>query len=209
MHLDEMKQVWQSQGTGRRLTVDADALLPILRRNKRHFSSMILLSEGFIILGFVIYAALSVGFGLSTLRRGAPVLAFWGFFSLACACLAIAGYKGWDRFHQMQRRATASDPIRACLEENLDWLRHETRLWTQVLWWLLLPLTIGMLVCDVSICWAAGGLEVLLSSPSLTVVFVLLGIVWGGTWFCRWYVRKYYEPRQRELESLLQNLQSD
>jgi hypothetical protein len=213
MHPDEMKQVWQSQGTGRRLTVDADVLLQIFRRNKRHFSSSVFLGEGFMILGFVVIAALSVGFGLWTLRRGAPVLAFWGCFSLACVCLAIAGYKGWDRFHQMQRRATASDPIRACLEESLDWWRHEIRLWKQVLWWLLLPLTIGVLVCCFSIIWAAGGLEALLSGPGLTtlvfLVFVLLGLVWGGQWFCRWYVRRYYEPRQRELESLLQDLQSD
>ena len=209
MHPDEMKQVWQSQGTGRRLTVDADVLLQIFRRNKRHFRSMIFLCEGFMIIALVIYAALSVGFGLWTLRRGAPVLAFWGCFSFACVCLAIAGYKAWDRFHQMQRRATASDPIRACLEEHLDWLRHETRLWKQVLWWLWLPLAIGILVCVFSLGWAASGLEVLLSGLSLTVVLLILGIVWVGTWFCRWYVRKYYEPRERELESLLQDLQSD
>ena len=137
------------------------------------------------------------------------MLALGGCFSLACVLLAIAGYKGWDRFHQMQRRATASDPIRACLEEHLDWLRHETRLWTQVLWWYLLPLAIGMLVFVFSVGWAVGGLEVLLSGPSLTLVFGTLGIVWVGPWICRWYVRKYYEPRQRELESLLQDLQSD
>ena len=161
------------------------------------------------IIALVIFAAVFAGFGLLLLRKGLPVLALCGCFSLACACLAIAAYKGWDRFHQMQRRATASDPVRACLEENLDWLRHETRLWTQVLWWYLLPLAIGLLVFDVSVAWAVGGLEVLLSGPSLTIVFMCLGIVWGGTWFCRWYVRKYYEPRERELESLLQDLQSD
>ncbi len=209
MHPDEMKQVWQSQGTGRRLTVDADVLLPIFRRNQRHFRLMIFLSEGFIIIALVIYAAMSVGFGLLILRKPVPVLALAGCFSFACVCLAIAGYKAWDRFHQMQRRATASDPIRACLEESVDWWRHEIRLWKQVLWWLWLPLAIGILVCVFSIGWAAGGLEVLLSGLSLTVVFLILGIVWGGTWFCRWYVRKYYEPRQRELESLLQDLQSD
>jgi hypothetical protein len=213
MNLDEMKQVWQSQGTGRRLTVDADVLLPIFRRSKRHFRSAIFLGEGFIIIALVIYAAMSVGFGLLILRKPVPVLALGGCFSFACVCLAIAGYKAWDRFHQMQRRATASDPIRACLEEHLDWLRHEIRLWKQVLWWLLLPLAIGILVCCFSIIWAAGGLEALLSGPglttSLTAVFMLLGLLWGGTWFIRWYVRKYYEPRQRELESLLQDLQSD
>ncbi len=209
MHPDEMKRVWQSQGTGRRLTVDADVLLQIFRRNKRHFSSSVLLSEGFIVVALVVYAALSVGFGLFFLRKPVPVLALGGCFSFACVCLAIAAYKAWDRFHQMQRRATASDPIRACLEESLDWWRHEIRLWKQVLWWLLLPLTIGILVCAFSLGWAAAGLEGLLSGPCLTVVFMCLGIVWGGTWSIRWYVRKYYEPRQRELESLLQDLQSD
>ncbi len=209
MNPDEMKRVWQSQGTGRRLTVDADVLLPIFRRNQRHFRLMIFLSEGFMIIALVIFAAVFVGFALWLLRRGSPVLALCGCFSLACACLAIAAYKGWDRFHQIQRRATASDPVRACLEENLDWLRHETRLWTQVLWWYLLPLAIGVLVFGFSVGWAAAGLEGLLSGPSLTVVFATLGIVWVGPWICRWYVRKYYEPRQRELESLLQDLQSD
>ncbi len=209
MHPDEMKQVWQSQGTGRRLTVDADVLLRIFRRNKQHFRSYVILWEGVMILGWVILAAVIAGFGLLLFRKGLPVWALCGCFSLPCVLLVIAGYKGWDRFHQMQRRATASDPIRACLEENLDWLRHETRLWTQVLWWYLLPLAVGMLVCVFSVSWAAAGLEGLLSGPSLTAVFITLGIVWVGPWFCRWYVRKRYEPRQRELESLLQDLQSD
>ena len=73
----------------------------------------------------------------------------------------------------------------------------------------MLPLAIGILVCAFSLGWAAAGLEGLLCGPSLTVVFVTLGLVWVGPWFCRWYVRKYYEPCQRELESLLQDLQSD
>jgi hypothetical protein len=148
------------------------------------------------------------------LRKPVPVLALGGCFSFACVCLAIAGYKAWDRFHQMQRRATASDPIRACLEESLDWWRHEIRLWKQVLWWLFLPLAIGQLVLFVSFSWAVGGLEAIWTIPELAQVFVFfvfetIGLLWGGTWFIRWYVRRYYEPRQRELESLLQDLQSD
>ena len=213
MHPDEMKQVWQSQGTGRRLTVDADVLLQIFRRNQRHFRSYVILWEGVMILGWVIMAAVIARFGLLLFRKGLPVWALCGCFSLPCVLLAIASYKGWDRFHQMQRRAAASDPVRACLEENLDWLRHETRLWTQVLWWYLLPLAIGVLVCAFSVGWAAGGLEGLLSGPSLTavfiIVFVLLGLLWGGPRYGRWYVRKHYEPREHELESLLEDLQSD
>lgn len=161
------------------------------------------------ILGWSILAAVFAGFGFLLFRKGLAVWALWGYCSLPCVLLAIAAYKGWDRFDQMQRRATASDPVRASLEEHLDWLRHETRLWTQVLWWYLLPMAVGLLVCVFSVCWAAAGLEGLLSAPSLTVVFMLLGILWVGPWFCRWYVRRYYEPRERELESLLQDLQSD
>ena len=90
-------------------------------------------------------------------------------------------------------------------------MSERRRAWVDLLGTLLflLPLAICVLVCAFSLGWAAAGLEALLSGLSLTVVFMLLGIVWGGTWFCRWYVRKYYEPRQRELESLLQDLQSD
>jgi hypothetical protein len=210
MNSDELKQVWQSQGTGGRLTVDADVLLRTFRRSKQDFISTVFLGEGLMILGLVLMAALFVGGGILGLREGLPVKGVWGFFSLAFVCLAIAGYKGWDRFRQMKHRATASDPIRACLEENLDWVRHEIRLWNQqVLWWYLLPLAVGVLLLVFSVQWAVGGFGALVVVSNLPVVLGTAAFLWVAQWFCRWYVRRYYEPRQRELESLLQSLQSN
>jgi hypothetical protein len=110
----------------------------------------------------------------------------------------------------MKRRATVSDPVQACVEENLDWVRHEILLWSrQVLWWYLLPLAVGELLLVFSVRCAVDGLEALWHPSNLADVLGAAAFLWAGRWFCRWYARKYYEPRERELESLLQSLQSN
>jgi hypothetical protein len=209
MNPDELKQVWQLQHTRPRLSVDADLLLQEFRRNKQQFISTVFFGESLLILGLVILAALFVGGGILGLRE-LPVKALWGFFSLGFICLAIPAYKAFDRIRQMKRRATVSDPVQACVEENLDWVRHEIRLWSrQVLWWYLLPLVAGELLLVFSVCCAVDGLEALWRPSNLANVLGAAVFLWAGRWFCRWYARKYYEPRERELESLLQSLQSN
>ena len=101
-----------------------------------------------------------------------------GFFGAAFICLAVAAYKGFDRYRQMKRRATVSDPIRACVEENLDWVRHEIRLWSrQALWWYLLPLAVGELLLVFSVRWEVGGLGALLGASSLADQTIAAGAV--------------------------------
>lgn len=210
MNPEEIKQVWQAQTTRRRLSIDADLLLQEFRRNKQHFISSVFLGESLLILGLVVMGALFMFAAVSTLRERLPALVFWGFLSQGFFCLAVGAYKGFDRLRQMRRRATASDPILACVEENLDWVRHEIRLWgQQALWWYLLPLAVGELLLVFSVRYAVGGPGALLRPSNLLDVLGAAAFLWAGRWFCRWYVRKYYEPRQRELEALLQSLQSD
>ena len=209
MNPDDLKEIWQSQRARRRLNVDADLLLQLFRRNKQDLISSVFLGESLLILGLVISAALFVGAGVATLKFKLSVKVLGGFFGAAFICLAVAAYKAFDRYRQMKRRATVSDPIRACVEENLDWVRHEIRLWSrQVLWWYLLPLAVGELLLVLSVRWEVGGVGALLGLTSLADVLAAAAFLWAAQWFCRWCARKYYEPRQRELESLLQSLQS-
>jgi hypothetical protein len=209
MNPDELKQVWQSQTGVRRLNIDADVLLREFRRNKRHFISEVFLGESLLILGLGVMAAIFAGCAITCLKQELPAPTIWGFFSLGFICAAIAVYKAIDRIRQMKRRPAASDPVQACVEENLDWVQHEIRLWSrQALWWYLLPLAIGELLLFFSVRWAVGGLEALLDVASLADLLGTIAFVWAGQWFLRWCVRKYHQPRQRELESLLRNLQS-
>ena len=140
---DELKSAWKAQPLPRQITMNAEVLLQQIRRNKASFTSEILWSTVFMILGWVVMAFMSIGFGIYMVRRGAPWEAMSGFFLLGIISLAIAAYKALDRFRQM-RRVSLSAPVLACAEESLALVRHEIQLWSNVLWWLLLPLALGV-----------------------------------------------------------------
>ncbi len=206
---DELKGLWQSQATPRHVKLDADLVLKEFRRNKQHFVSSVLFFESLLILGLIVMSVLFAVAGSLSLRGNLPWPVLLGFFSLAVICLAVAAYKGFDRFRLMRRRAVVSDPILACLEQQLMWVRHEIHLWNQqALWWYLLPLALGELVLVLSVRYAAGGLEALLTPSNLVDLLVNMAFVCAAQWFFRWWVRTYYAPREQELTSLIQSLQS-
>jgi len=209
MNPDELKSAWQAQASQYRLTIDADVLLQQFRRNKRSFTTSILWGESALVLGLGIVAAFFVDFGIHALREGLPWQAPWAFFLLALICVVVAGFKVFDRVQQMKWRPPVSDPILACVEEDLHRVRHEIRRWSkEALWWYLLPINAGaMILAIVCLSLVTGGWDALFSLLSLG--FAIGAFTWAQNWFLRWYVRRYYEPRRQELEALLQSLKSN
>jgi hypothetical protein len=205
---DELKSAWKAQPLPRQITMNAEVLLQQIRRNKATFTSSILWGEGFMILGFVVYAFMCIGFGIFCMvRRGPPWEAMSGMFLLGIISLAIAAYKALDRFRHL-RRVSLSAPVLACAEESLALVRHEIQLWNNVLWWLLLPLALGVEAAVVAIMCTVEGVHGLVSPMALAMLGFLVILTLGGSWFSRWYVHTYYEPRQQELEALLRELKS-
>ncbi len=204
---DELKSAWKAQPLPRQITINADVLLQQIRGNKARFTSEILWSTMFMILGWVVMAFGIIGFGIFCMvRRGAPWEAVSGFFFLGIISLAIAAYTALDRFRYM-RRVSLSAPVLACAEESLALMQHEIQLWSNVLWWLLLPLALGVEASVLALAWAKG-VHWLVSPLALRMLGIMVIITLGGSWFSRWYVHTYYEPRRQELEALVQELKS-
>ena len=204
---DELKSAWKAQPLPRQITINADVLLQQIRGNKARFASEILWSTMFMILGWVVMAFGIIGFGIFCMvRRGAPWEAVSGFFFLGIISLAIAAYTALDRFRYM-RRVSLSAPVLACAEESLALMQHEIQLWSNVLWWLLLPLALGVEASVLALAWAKG-VHWLVSPLALRMLGIMVIITLGGSWFSRWYVHTYYEPRRQELEALVQKLKS-
>ena len=159
------------------------------------------------ILGWVVMAFGFIGFSIYKVRHGAPWEAFSGLFLLGIILLAVAAYKALDRFRQM-RRVSLSAPVLACAEESLALVQHEIQLWGNVLWWYLLPLTLGVEAAVLAIMCTVEGVHGLVSPMALAMLSILVIITLGGSWFTRWYVHTYYEPRRQELEALVRELKS-
>ena len=205
---DELKSVWNAQPLPRQITMNAEVLLQQLRGNKARFTSEILWSAVFMILGFVVFAFVCIGFGIFCMvRRGASWEAVSGFFFLGIIFLAIAAYTARDRFRHMPR-VSHSAPVLACAEESLALMQHEIQLWSNVLWWLLLPLALGVEAAVLAILCTVEGVHGLVSPMALAMLGFLVILTLGGTWFCRWNMHTYYEPRRQELEALLRELKS-
>ena len=207
---DELKSDWNAQPLPRQITMNADVFLQQLRGNKARFTAEILWSTVFMILGWVVIAFGIIGFGIFCMvRRGAPWEAMSGFFLMGIIMLAIAAYTAYtalDRSRQM-RRVSHSAPVLACAEETLILMQYEIRLWGNVLWWLLLPLALGAEASCLALAWDKG-VHWLVSPFSFAWLGFLVILTLGGSWFSRWYVHTYYEPRRQELEALVRELKS-
>jgi len=203
---DELKSVWNAQPLPRQITMNADVLLQQLRGNKARFTSEILWSTVFMILGWVVMAFGIIGLGVYNVRHGAPWEPFSGFFLMGIIFLAIAAYTALDRFRHI-RRVSLSAPVLACAEESLALMQHEIQLWSNVLWWLLLPLALGVEAAVLALAWTQG-VHWLVSPLALRMLGIMVIITLGGSWFSRWYVHTYYEPRRQELEALVRELKS-
>ena len=204
---DELKSVWNAQPQPRQITMNAEVLLQQIRGNKARFTSEILWSAVFMILAWVVFAFMFIGLSIYKVWHGAPWEAFSGLFLLGIILLAIAAYTALDRFRHI-RRVSLSASVLACAEESLALVRHEIQLWGNVLWWYLLPLGLGIgATCLAGMC-ALEGVHGLVSPIALTGLGIGVIITLGGSWFCRWYLRTYYEPRRQELEALVRELKS-
>jgi hypothetical protein len=204
---DELKSAWKAQPLPHQITINADVLLQQLRGNQVRFTSEILWSAVFMILGFVVFAFMFIGFGIWRVWLGTPWQAMSGFFFLGIISLAVAAYTALDRFRHL-RRVSLSAPVLACAEESLALMQHEIQLWNNVLWWLLLPLALGEEAACLACVCTVEGVHGLVSPIALRMLGIAVIITLGGWWICRWYVRTYYEPRRQELEALVQELKS-
>lgn len=199
MKLDELKESWQAQLTGRRLTLDADIVLRELERSKRDFEATIFWRDVREVGAFIVVSAFLLWFGIKH--------HVWPPLVLAALCTGVAVFMVVDRFRQCSKRPSYSDPLLACVEESLAQINHQIWLLKNVFWWYLLPPSVGC-----ALFWGQSSWDLLklglwrLKDLAFPVGCVLL--YWGIYHLNQLAVKKGLEPRRQELETLLQSLQS-
>lgn len=199
MNPDELKEVWRTQLTGRRVTLNADIVLRELERSKSHFEATILWRDMREVGAAVFVAAFFLWFGIKDHA--------WPPLVLAALCAGVAVFMVVDRFLQRKRRPTYSDPLLACVEESLAQINHQIWLLKNVFWWYLLPLGVGCALSWGQVSWTLlkAGLWRL---KDLVIPLVGVLFYWGIYRLNQWAVKKDLEPRRQELETLLQSLRA-
>jgi hypothetical protein len=206
MKFDELQKTWQSRPTGFRLTIDSDLLLREVKRNKRHFDSLLFFRDA----GQV---ALAVPLSIFFLHLGLKNN-LWPFFLLALYPLAIAAFTLLDRICHKRKRPACTESLMACVETSLAQVAHQIWLLKNVFWWCILPADIAFAIFFGYLAWATTRelvgtvlLIVLMTILGCFALCILVSIV--GYYLVRYAVRTEYIPREQELQELLSSLKDN
>jgi Na+/proline symporter len=198
MDFEDLQKAWKSQDAGTEMTIDADAVLRIIRGDQQRFVAMIFWRDVREVGAAVL---LALFFGFRGIRNHV-----WTDYCVGIACLGVGTFMMVDRWLQRGNRPTATDSLKACIEHSLNQVRHQIWLLKNVFWWYLLPIIATLGLSLGASAWHArhnGGSAAI----SFLIAVVVCGLVyWGVYWLNQFAVRKHLEPRRQELETLLNNL---
>jgi len=218
MNFEELKVVWDSQNREPLYAISQTALHEIVRRRRdeEHQTTAVrhaVESIGNAVAGLAtLVAAGWVAWGdpawLATVSRVPAPLPYWtvaGLFLAGGTWLYCAGYMWSARQRQMRREENLGLSIGGDLERAIAHVGFQMRMAREIVWRGLIP------------AWSAAGLFVLVifhlrQTPAWG--YGVISLAMGGTFVAiyRWQhyaIRKLYEPRRRDLESLRAKLISD
>ncbi len=200
MTFDELQETWQSQQTSFKLSIDSDLLLREVKRNKRFFESAIFWRDvrevgvAFLMFLFFLY------FGLK--------MKIWSLHATALLTLSVGVFMVVDRIIQKRKCPELTGALMVYIENSLAQVVHQIWLLKNVLWWYLLPPSIGIAIFIGHIAWLIRDLPGRgLIFLSVYCVFCVL-LFWGVYLLNQRAVRKELNPRKEELEQLLNSLKN-
>lgn len=211
MNFEELKVVWDSQSKEPLYVLPETSLHELVRRRRdeerrktsvRHIVEIV--GNGLAgLVTVVAAAALTWGdpawlAGISWLKSPASPWDAAALFLAGVAWLYCAAYMWRARRRQLQREEPLAQSIRGDLERALDHIAFQIRIARDIVWWGLIP------------AWFAAGLFVLVlfhlrQAPVWGCwVIALLMVVTFVTilWWQQYAIRRIYDPRRRELDSL-------
>ncbi|NQU09940.1 hypothetical protein HQ590_04050 [bacterium] len=199
---DELKEAWRAQASPHRLAIDATQLLIEVRRNQRHFTSVLFWRD-------VREVGVSLLLVPLWIFLGGRSPTHWTWYLAIPTFLWVAGFMMVDRVRQNRRQPKPGDTLRECIESSLAQVNHQIWLLRNVFWWYLLPPSAAVAVFLGQCAWQvrAGGWPALFILGGVVAVAALID--WGVYLLNQRAVKKELEPRRQELEALLQGLQSN
>jgi len=206
MTFDELQKTWQSQQSSLNLSIDPNLLLREVKRNKRYFESIIFWRDvrevgiAFPLAAFFLYIGLKTG--------------AWPLALLGLLVVGVGAFMIVDRIIQKKKRVRLTEPLADCINCSLKQVVHQIWLLKNVLWWYLLPPSIGIGVFLVwTILDVVGGAGSPTAKELASVLSFLFAyalccflLYWGIYYLNQRAVRKDLIPRKQELEQLLASL---
>lgn len=199
---DPLQDAWQKQPLPA-VDVDADQLVREFGRGQQQFAAMIFWRDaqevGICLLLLPVWVGMGVGIGLP-----------WSWYLVMPGIAWVAAFMTIDRRRQARRRAQPGDPLVRGVESSLAEVEHQIWLLRNVLWWYLLPLAVPILAFFAHIFWrlSRGNVwEAAVATSFITIVVV--GMNAWLYWLNQKAVRSTFEPRRRELASLLRSLSDE
>jgi CubicO group peptidase (beta-lactamase class C family) len=203
MNFEDFQKSWQSQDGDKRISIKADVLLSEVRRNQQQFHHTILRRD----LIEVGVAAVLV-----------PIFTYWGWkgqwtsYLVAFACFVVGAYFLVNRWRQRKKTPDLHGSLKDCATTSLAEVNHQIYLLKNVLWWYLLPIYVPIVMFFGETAWRKGGPVGANIIAALTTVFMVgfTTVTYAGIyWLNQRAVKKNLEPRRRELEKLLEELESE
>jgi hypothetical protein len=202
MNPDNLQQVWQSQPSQVRLTINADLLLKEVQRNQRAFTATIFWRD-----------AREVGIALALvpvwIYLGIKTSAPWMWYLTVPALVWIALFMLVDRLRHKRQPPEPGEPLRQRIEISLAQVQHQIWLLRNVQWWYLAPLAVPMLAFLGHLAWrerALGWPMALLTAAMAALVAFVVAAVYRLN---QTAIRSELEPRSQELEALLVSLKDE
>ena len=200
MSFDDLQNQWQSHDHGTRLNLDANLLLKEVRRKHHAMESSLFRRH---LVEIVAAAIVTIFFGYGAMRQNE-----WFLYLCTLGGLFAGVFLIVDRRIQHQRRPVSDDSLQSCIQASLVQVNHQIWLLRNVFWWHLLPLSIGVVVFHGSLAWQKRDAGLLPQISLAIAALVCLLVFWGVYWLNQQEVKKMFEPRRQELESLLASLKS-
>lgn len=200
MGFDQLQRTWQSQESQPMIAVHPHTLLKMVERNKRSLQrtifwrdvgevgASILVATAFVFLG-------TIGFG-------------WPFYVAAVSAAWVGGFMVVDRILQRRNAPAFHEPLVACIHSSLAQVNHRIWLLSNVFWWYLLPIGVGLLFAFADCVYLLRPRS-WIDLPMFLAVFGLCAAVLSSVYRVNQRcVRKELWPRQQELEALLDSLKA-
>jgi len=199
MNFEDLQKAWQAQ-PAQAAAINPELLLREVRRNQRHFQTMIFWRD---VREVGVSTLLAVYFAWRGWHHQR-----WTDELVALVCLGIGAFMLVDRWRQRGQRPVANDPLKASVTHSLHEMTHQIWLLKNVLWWYLLPLGVA-LVLDILVplapTWRTGNA----ACQDIGFVVLIFVVVFGFVyWINQYAVRKQLAPRRQELAELLASLES-
>jgi hypothetical protein len=202
MNPESFKQIWQTQTSQSRLTIDADLLLKEVQRNQRLFTATIFWRD----VREVGLALILVPVWIYLGRKSSQP---WTWYLTVPALLWVAGFMFVDRTYHKRRPPELGEPLRQRIEGSLAQVEHQIWLLRNVFWWYLLPLILSILAYVCQVTWQERSGGWLIALAMTLVVFLVVIVMTAVYWVNRKAVRSYLEPRRQELEVQLRSLSDE